>query len=140
MTLFDLALRLTGREYGNEITKQEEEAAKDAGLVVVFGASDDLIEFRGAIHDERSGPGSIYLNRKGEFLDDEDMQIYTGMNYPYKEIQSHWCPPGAQSSWVLGANIPHAYFVIFEDKEPYCVGIIFSMDDLKTEQEKELLT
>lgn len=43
---------LHGRKYGSEITPAEEAEAKAAGLLVVFGASDDLTEFRGAIHDE----------------------------------------------------------------------------------------
>jgi hypothetical protein len=36
----------------SEINKAEERQAKDAGLVVVFGYSDDGVELRGAIHDE----------------------------------------------------------------------------------------
>jgi hypothetical protein len=47
-----LAALLTGREYRQEITRAEEADAKAAGLVVAFGASDDLLEFRGAIDDE----------------------------------------------------------------------------------------
>lgn len=40
---------LSGRDYMNEITRGEEEQAKAAGLVVVFGYSDDNMELRGAI-------------------------------------------------------------------------------------------
>lgn len=42
------AEKLDGRKYGNELTRDEEKKLKDLGLVVVFGASDDLCEFRGA--------------------------------------------------------------------------------------------
>ena len=52
MTMETLAAILDGREIGSEITKAEADQAKAAGLVVVFGASDDLMEFRGAIYDE----------------------------------------------------------------------------------------
>ena len=52
MTKEELAARLTGREYRDEITAAEEAEARAAGLVVVFGASDDLMEFEGAIRDE----------------------------------------------------------------------------------------
>lgn len=43
---------LNGREYGDEITREEEAMAKAHGLVVVFGYSDDNMEFCGAITDE----------------------------------------------------------------------------------------
>jgi hypothetical protein len=57
-----LARRLNGREYGTEITSDEEAAARKCGLVVAFGAPDDLIEFRGAFNDERD------CYEGGEFL------------------------------------------------------------------------
>lgn len=37
---------------GNELTRDEEELARENNLVVVFGYSDDCAEFRGAIADE----------------------------------------------------------------------------------------
>ena len=52
MTKEELAALINGRKYRHELTDKEEKAAKDARLVVVFGASDDLMEFRGAINDE----------------------------------------------------------------------------------------
>ena len=47
----ELAALINGREYTHELTDKEK-SAKDARLVVVFGASEDLMEFRGAINDE----------------------------------------------------------------------------------------
>lgn len=52
MTAKELAEMLSGRKYGMEITSEEARAAKDAGLVVVYGYSDDNVEFRGAIDEE----------------------------------------------------------------------------------------
>lgn len=52
MTAAELAALLNGREYRKEMSRDEEQVAKAAGLVVVFGASDDLMELRGAISDE----------------------------------------------------------------------------------------
>ena len=43
---------LHGREYRDEISDFEIKQAKECGLVVIFGASDDLLEFRGASSDE----------------------------------------------------------------------------------------
>lgn len=47
MTAKELAEMLFGRKYGMEITSEEARATKDAGLVVVYGYSDDNVEFRG---------------------------------------------------------------------------------------------
>lgn len=47
MTAKELAEMLSGRKYGMEITSEEARAAKDAGLVVVYGYSDDNVEFAG---------------------------------------------------------------------------------------------
>src|SRR5215472_10913763 len=52
MTKEKLAKQLDGHEYCEEISAVIEAEAKEADLVIVFGNSDDLIEFRGAIHDE----------------------------------------------------------------------------------------
>jgi len=52
MTAAEFAEMLNGREYGNELTRNEEAMAKEYGLVVAYGASDDLMEFGGAICDE----------------------------------------------------------------------------------------
>ncbi len=41
MTKEELAALINGRKYRHELTDKEEKAAKDARLVVVFGASDD---------------------------------------------------------------------------------------------------
>jgi hypothetical protein len=45
-----LADILDGREYGEEMTHEELELSKANGLVIVFGCSDDLMEFKGAIY------------------------------------------------------------------------------------------
>jgi hypothetical protein len=43
---------LDGVQYPPRGCDEVFEYAKDNGLVIVFGASDDLVELRGAIHDE----------------------------------------------------------------------------------------
>ena len=52
MTKEQLAELLNGNEYRDEMTKEQEQAAKQNNLLVLFGASDDLLEMRGAIRDE----------------------------------------------------------------------------------------
>ena len=52
MTAKELAARLSDRKVGNEITDIEAQQAADAGLVVVYGYSDDNMELRGAMDEE----------------------------------------------------------------------------------------
>ena len=106
MTIYEFAKQLNGGEYGNELTRSEEQEAKELGFVVVFGYSDDNAEFRGAIDDEVGcyNGGRIYEN---------------GEDY----IDAVWCE--GEYSWTYNTNIPHATFDIYEDGEKYCRGIVF---------------
>lgn len=45
----ELAEKLNGRAYGDSFDDVKQEA-KESGLVIVYGASDDLMEFDGAIY------------------------------------------------------------------------------------------
>ncbi len=127
-----LAAKLNGREYGNEISKSECADAKAAGLVIVFGYSDDNIEFRGAIEDE-SGCGegtSIYLHREG-ILASHDRECdcyfcgYTESVKKCAEITTIWSDD--EYSWKYQTDIPHASFDIREGDEKYCRGIVFEL-------------
>jgi hypothetical protein len=68
MDIYEFANMLNGRYEGEEIEYTEECRAKNLGYVVVFGYSDDNIEFRGAINDEfeRYGGGEVYLDKDGD--------------------------------------------------------------------------
>lgn len=53
MTLKEFAGKLNGHEYDYpQFTKEELAIAKENGFIIVFGASDDLMEIEGAINDE----------------------------------------------------------------------------------------
>lgn len=52
MNAKELAAALNNSVYPFRIHKDFIDAAKEAGLVIVYGASDDLMEFEGAIRDE----------------------------------------------------------------------------------------
>ncbi len=65
LTKEELAARINGRAYRDEITPEEEKLAKENSLVVIFGASDDLIELRGAINEEIGAGSVLRLSRKG---------------------------------------------------------------------------
>lgn len=50
--LKEFAEKLNGRQYLNELTRELEAYAKENGIVVIYGQSDDLMEVRGAIDEE----------------------------------------------------------------------------------------
>lgn len=137
MTKEYLATWLNGREYGDEMLCAEEEQAQKSGLVVVFGASDDLIELRGAIDDEdgsRHGK-EHYVTRKGLF-EAHDVDSCECAFCGYKDAKSNAAVIKAiwgqgDYSWQYETTIPHATFEIMEDGKGYCRGIVFSINDLK---------
>ena len=144
MTKEELAALINGRKYRHELTDKEEKSAKDARLVVVFGASDDLMEFRGAINDERGAwnGGEALVDNLGllpereqiDSDDDEALKDYFARQPNIRKIEALWCKDG-EYSWTFKTDIPHATFEIGESDEeetaPYCRGIVFSLNELK---------
>lgn len=139
MTKETLAAQLTGREIGNEIEPFEEKSAKENGLIVVFGYSDDNTEFRGAIEDEVGsyGGAKIEFTKSGIFRDEDDDEVLEkySTKIPFNKIEAVWSPEdrngSVYASWIYKTEIPHATFDIMEDGELFCRGIVFSINDLK---------
>ena len=132
MNIFKFAEKLNGREYGSEITRTEESEAKELGFVVVFGASDDLCEFRGAIDDEAGcyDGGIIHFDKNGIFEDcDSDYKYVLAAKGLCKIIEAVWCGEG-DYSWTYKTDVPHATFDVLEDGEKYCQGIVFDIQSL----------
>lgn len=146
MNAEQLAQKMNGREYGEEITKEECREAKEAGLVVVFGASDDLMEFRGAIYDELGAWGgtTAIVTLDGHLLcePDEDAEMtYREWNERQRhessgaaKIEALWCAEkdseGRNVCWTFKTQIPHHEFFIFEDGQTFCRGIVFALTDV----------
>lgn len=132
MNIFEFAEKLNGREYGSELTREEEKEAERFGFVVVHGASDDLIEFRGAIIDEAGcyDGGTIHFDKNGIFEDcDSDYKYALAAKGLCKIIEAVWCGDD-EYSWSYKTDIPHATFDILEDGEKYCRGIVFDIQSL----------
>jgi hypothetical protein len=123
-----LAEQLNGNEYDNEHTKEQALLAKKNGLVIVYGHSDDLIEFEGAVYDEVGmyEGGEITLNKKGVPVFTEDGDLTDSPNI----IKAAWAPDETALSWRITANFPFAKFIINEDGEPYCEGLVFDIKEL----------
>ena len=155
ITKEELASRLNGRSYRNEITPEEERLAKDNHLVVVFGASDDLVELRGAIHDEL-GMGSFYLTRNGVFESD----CNEGDACPYyrrrltaalqvgevlaitprwggEEMDKHTYAAMGKPTWCFESEQLEDNFAAFDvfdeydgDREYFCRGIVIDLNEV----------
>lgn len=134
-TIKELADSLNGREYTNEIQPNEVALAKKLGFVVIFGASDDLIEFRGAIEDEVGcyDGGHIYLNKKGLIADHDECECdfcgYEEVRKKAAEIEALWCENDIYS-WTFHTNIPHESFDVMEGEDKYCRGIVIDLNNL----------
>ena len=136
LTKEQLAAMITGREYNAELTKDEEQRAKEAGLVVVCGASDDLMELRGAIYDEADvyDGGMVYLDENGLFkseCDDDGCPYAERERKKCKTIEAIWCDEMSGIAWTYLTHIPHAIFDIMDEGDIYCKGIVFHVDELK---------
>jgi len=142
MTKEELASILNGREYTKEITKEEAQQAKENGLVVVFGASDDLIEFLGAIDDEVScyEGGLIAISKEGlprNECDDDECPYFAKLLEGMLKIKVLWDKDGY--CWKYETPFPVAEFDIFEDGEKYCRGIVFDINSIEKQSDNKAL-
>lgn len=133
-------------EYPFEPDREARDLAARSGLVVVFGASDDLCELRGAIYDEVGcyDGGEFFVTPTGkrvqmdseldEALDLCEERLGSRLVLPtLHKIKAVWgetAPDGRACSWHYVTEIPHASFDIVEDGELYCIGIVFALSDL----------
>ncbi len=125
------------KEYGYpQFTGEEIETARENGFVIVYGASDDLMEFNGAVQDEvgcyEGGTAWISGNRVME----------TPAPAGDMAIRAVWCgnerdERGERITWTYETEIPHETFMIYEDGEPYCRGIVFHLKDARANGKSE---
>ena len=133
-TIKEWAALLNGREYRNEVTKEEATQAKADGVVIVYGASDDLMEFEGAISEEVScyEGGDAFLTKDGLLAPDCYCECcinrFKKAASKCAKIEALWDTEGY--SWVYKTDIPHETFDILEDGEKYCRGIVFRLDEV----------
>jgi len=150
MNAKDFAMMITGREYRDELTTEDENIAKESNLIVIFGASDDLLEFRGSFGDEvgaYDGIDNVLFNKNSllrkpdqedlleENFDEEDFEIqfakYLEDKKSAKSVNAVWCPKDENDKiytfWEIITKSEHEKFDIVEDGELYCKGIVIQM-------------
>lgn len=137
-----IAAKLHGIQYPCHIEQSILDEAKAAGIVIVFGASDDLMEFRGAFRDEVScdGGGAAMIDAEGvlpswesikEDGDREQTAKWLARDKAAKEVKAIWYPAEpAAASWIYETAIPHITFEVMDDDAIYCLGIVFALADL----------
>lgn len=137
MTKEELAAQLTGLEYPTRIPGSLIVAAQSAGLVILCGASDDLMEFYGTRREEIGcyDGGTAFVDAAGVLPDrdcldgDEEIAEYVQRLKSAKAIEALWCKEDG-CSWTYKTDIPHATFEVVEDGQPYCRGIVFALAEL----------
>lgn len=134
MKIKEFAQQLDGKEYDSYMfTKKEIQTAKDNGWVIVTGASDDLMEFEGAMSDEGGcfDGGKVWFSKESVYNGEDDKKDFPNC------IEALWCDKNSKDengnviTWTYKTDIPHETFMVYEDGEPYCMGIVFSIMDLK---------
>lgn len=139
LTTNSLAALLNGRDMGKEINQAEDNRAKDAGLVVIFGYSDDNVELRGAIRDEVGAyEGTTLYFSKGGLVPDLSNDECDRCRERFREeskrcatVDANWNDAG-KPCWSYKTTLPHATFDIMEDGEVFCRGIVIDVKDLPT--------
>lgn len=142
MTKEELAKQLNGKKYREDISEEILKQAKVAGLVIVYGQSDDLMELEGALNDE----GGCYegeeflidkeglLPSRDDIEDDDELEKYFSRKKKAKKLHALWFDGESNIAWTYKTTIPHATFDVMEEdgdeKEIQCRGIVFSIDDL----------
>lgn len=131
MNLKEFANMLNGREYKYpQFTTEEINIAKENSFVIIYGASDDLMEFDGAIYDEADcfDGGLVHFSPTMGVLS-HNYQVKNQMS-----ILAKWCEDkdenGNTIPWSYDLSIPHETFMIYEDGKPYCKGVVISIKEL----------
>ena len=146
MTPKELADALNGVEYSTVALLHGDllmQRAKEAGLVVAYGFSDDLLEFDGAIYDEKGcyGGTAVLIDTEGLLPsfeaareDEEDCRRYFERKLNAREIEAIWRHSPSDElddpPWILKTDIPHESFMIVEEGEPFSRGIVFSLSSI----------
>ena len=129
-----LAKMIDGAEYPFQLSRKAEEIAKEFGLVIVVGYSDDGVALMGAIRDEVSAweGTEVLFTESGLYkpqCEDEDCPHEDGIKNGCRSIHALWCQEEGYS-WTYQTDIPHSSFDVLEDGGKYCRGIVFNIADL----------
>jgi hypothetical protein len=129
MDIHEAAKALDGNEYGEEGSPELFKAMKEAGLLALYGASDDIVMLNGADHDEAYDetlyftPGGLLKND----CDDANCPHYKKLTKLAATVDVKF--NDADYTIRISTQIPHAKFVIKEGDDLYCEGVVFALKD-----------
>jgi hypothetical protein len=139
MTREEFAKMLDGRVYDSVLSGDDQLDANEYNLVIVYGCSDDLVEFEGAIIDELGawGGGTFYYDNELEsFMDIEDSFEVLDLKNALT-IEAKWMKNevnGKIVPWTFETNIPHSTFNLnyghSEGGGVFCVGLVIELKAL----------
>ena len=120
-TLKGFAAMIHGRDCQPNLTPDELLLAEQKGFVVVYGDSDDRVEFEGAIRAEgytnpllKDCPaGVLVLSEDGELLD-EDSDLYTEYLRENRNVINVFYCTKDGLNWVFESDIPHETFLTYD--------------------------
>lgn len=123
MTKEELAEMISGEQYDQQPTRNICQLAKENNLLIVYGASDDLCEFAGAINNE-------FDCFDGGEIESEDLPAV---------IEAVWSEEENEPSWSYKTELPHAEFKIYDDDTLYCIGIVIDLNEVKKNEHNSAL-
>jgi len=130
---------LHGRQNGKVLFQKEENIASMNGWTVIYGCSDDLIEFEGYISEEMSqyGSDSLHIVKKKDSLEVLDDYDYNNINQKFEEyniklpsVKILFNNNHDDYYWYIYSDVPYLSFDIMEDDEKFCRGIIIDKIDI----------
>lgn len=130
LTAKEAAALLDRCQYRDEGSRALFAHMKASALVAVYGASDDLVMLSGAINDEL-GASTIHLGMKGLLqnrCEEERCPYHAEELKGAATIEPRFAEDGV--SWSYRTAIPHETFLVMEDDEIYCRGIVFAVSDI----------
>ena len=121
ISLKEFAAMLHGRDCQPNLTPDEILLAEQKGYVVVYGDSDDRVEFEGAIRAEgytnplvKDAPaGTLVLSDDGELLD-EDCGLYAEYIKKNRNVITVFYCSKDGLDWVFDSSIPHETFLTYD--------------------------
>lgn len=121
ITVKEFALMLHGRDCQPNLSQNERLLAKQRGFVVVYGDSDDRVEFDGAIRAEghtnplvKDNPAGVLALTKDGLLLDKYSDLYAEYVKENRNVISvyYCCKDGL--NWVFETDIPHETFLTYD--------------------------
>lgn len=151
MTKEELAAKINGRTLSRLMSKQEQEEAREAGLVVVYGKNDDTVVFDGALWGQDInvlGGDYFIISKPAEFIPVQcncckyDTQMYiksdcvepmsvgsSPIDHPNLFFADGY-PTSKYYLWAISTNLPSAMFKIERSGRMFGIGVVVSLEDI----------